>query len=136
MSILGMCFAFMDRTSRMFGIIIAQKKAGCKQKRERHLPLSFSSMNLLTADNSQHFADILHGLGQVLHHLHIPYPPEIKVWFVSYRVPMQAFISPIDCMALIIFFFIVINNTSQNECELFSVSRRERCSAQPGMAVL
>jgi hypothetical protein len=33
----------------------------------------------LVADDSQHFAVGLHGLGQVLHNLHIALPPEV-VW--------------------------------------------------------
>ena len=48
------------------------------QKNGRGYCLSRSFMNLLAADDSQHFADILHGLGQVLHHLHIVFPPELR----------------------------------------------------------
>ena len=47
---------------------------------------------------------------------------------------MQAAISPMFCIALIMFFF--INNTSKIECELFFLYRRERCIAQPSVKVL
>ena len=73
---------------------------------------------ILAADDGQHFAVGLHSLGQVLHHLHIVVPPKGKCdGLFSYRVPMQAAISPMFCIALIMFFF--INNTSKIECELF-----------------
>ena len=60
------------------------------------------------ADGVQHFAVGLHGLGQILHDLHIQIPPDMSVWCVNYRVPMQAAISPMDCMVFRMFFFIVI----------------------------
>jgi hypothetical protein len=61
------------------------------------------------ADDVQHFADGLHGLDQVLHDLHIQIPPDVGVLFiVNYRLPMQAAISPMDCMVFMMFFFIVI----------------------------
>ena len=35
------------------------------------------------ADDIQHFADRLHGLGQILHHLHIQIPPNVGVDFLQ-----------------------------------------------------
>jgi hypothetical protein len=69
----------------------------------------------LAANDSQHFAVGLHGLGQILHDLHIQIPPDMSVWCVNYRVPMQAAISPMDCMVFMMFFFIVILVTSKVE---------------------
>jgi hypothetical protein len=63
----------------------------------------------LAANDSQHFAVGLHGLGQILQDLHIQIPPDMSVWCVNYRVPMQAAISPMFCMVFIMFFFIVIS---------------------------
>ena len=65
------------------------------------------------ADVGVHFTDGLHGLGQILHDLHIQIPPDMSVWCVNYRVPMQAAISPIFCMVFRMFFFIVIMVTSK-----------------------
>jgi hypothetical protein len=69
----------------------------------------------LAANDSQHFAVGLHGLGQILQDLHIQIPPDMSVWCVNYRVPMQAAISPIFCMVFMMFFFIVILVTSKVE---------------------
>ena len=86
-------------------------------------------MILSAADGAQHFADGLHGLGQILHDLHIQIPPDVGVLFIeNYRLPMQAASSPMDCMVFMIFFFIVILVTSKVERELCSISRRS-CSA-------
>ena len=63
----------------------------------------------LGTNDVQHFADGLHGLGQILHDLHIQIPPDVGVLFIeNYRLPMQAASSPMDCMVFMIFFFIVI----------------------------
>lgn len=40
----------------------------------------------LAANDSQHFAVGLHGLGQVLHNLHIQIPPDVGLLFSNLQV--------------------------------------------------
>ena len=63
----------------------------------------------LAADVLEHFTVGLHGLNQILYDLHNIVTSKLgSLFFINYRVPMQAAISPMDCMVFRMFFFIVI----------------------------
>ena len=68
----------------------------------------------LAADVLEHFTVGLHGLNQILHDLHNIVTSKLgSLFFINYRLPMQAAISPIDCMVFIMLFLMVIFYTSK-----------------------
>ena len=82
---------------------------GNKKPPAGHSGGRFCNSSVLAADNVQHLADILHGLGQVLHDLHSIITSKVRVCcFYDYRLPMQADISPMFCMVLMMFFIVIL----------------------------